>query len=156
MKLKILIKDENAIMPSLANQNDVGLDLVAIKKYKTLRDGVKLKPNTFNVGETILYDTGLSCMPSEGYYTEIVPRSSLSKTGWILSNSVGIIDPEYIGNILISLTRVDPTAPEIEIPFCKTQLIVKIHEMPQIEQVNTINTTSRGSGGFGSTGNRTK
>lgn len=154
MKLKIFLKDSDSVFPSVANNSDVGLDLVAIKKYKTVRKGFNITSDTYNIGETILYDTGIVCVPEEGYYTEIVPRSSLSKTGWILSNSVGIVDPDYRGTLLISLTRVDPTAPEIELPFCKAQLIVKQKLSIDIEKTNSVNNTTRGAGGFGSTGKR--
>ena len=154
MKLTIFLKDPNSVLPTTANNKDVGLDLIVIKKYKTLRKGVQINDSFHNLGETILYDTGIICVPEEGYYTEIVPRSSLSKTGWILSNSLGVIDPEYRGTLLIALTRIDPSAPEIKLPFCKCQLIVRKKENIQLETVNVINSTSRGSGGFGSTGDR--
>ena len=160
MKLKILLKDIQATIPDNANETDIGLDLVAIKKFKTIREGINLSTlpkiyrNKYNVGETILYDTGIVCVPEIGYYTEIIPRSSLSKTGWILSNSVGIVDPDYRGTLLIALTRVDPSAEEISLPFCKAQLVVRKAEKIEIEKINVVNSTARGSGGFGSTGER--
>ena len=42
------------------------------------------------------FDTGISIHVSDGYYVEIVPRSSITKTDFLLANSVGIIDPEGI------------------------------------------------------------
>lgn len=165
MKLKIFLKDPNSNFPTTANNNDIGLDLIAIKKFKTIRKGFNTKKfvteehniencKLYNLGETILYDTGIICLPEEGYYTEIVPRSSLSKTGWVLSNSIGIIDPDYRGTLLIALTRIDPTAKEIPLPFCKAQLIVKKKEIINVERITIVNSTSRGTGGFGSTGER--
>ena len=149
MKVKILIKDDNARFPTKANESDVGFDLVAIKKYKIVRKG-----DENGLGKTVLFDTGLTCIPEKGFYTEILPRSSLSKTGWMLSNSVGIIDPDYRGNLLIALTKVDPTAEDLILPFCKTQLIVRKAESVELQQVNVVNSTKRGTGGFGSTGDR--
>ena len=149
MKVKILVKDENARFPTKANQSDIGFDLVAIKKYKIVRKG-----DENGVGKTVLYDTGLTCIPEKGFYTEILPRSSLCKTGWMLSNSVGIIDPDYRGNLLIALTKIDPNAEDLPLPFCKTQLIVRRAEFAELEQVNIVNSTKRGKGGFGSTGER--
>ena len=149
MKVKILVKDENARFPTKANESDIGFDLVAIKKYKIVRKG-----DENGVGKTILYDTGLTCIPEKGFYTEILPRSSLCKTGWMLSNSVGIIDPDYRGNLLIALTKIDPNAEDLPLPFCKTQLIVRRAEIAELEQVNIVNSTKRGEGGFGSTGER--
>ena len=34
MKVKILVKDENARFPTKANESDIGFDLVAIKNIK--------------------------------------------------------------------------------------------------------------------------
>ena len=147
MKVKIIVKDEQAYFPKKEHNSDIGFDLVAIKKYKILRKG-----DENGVGKTILFDTGICCVPERGYYTEIIPRSSLSKTGWILSNSIGIIDPDYRGNLLIALTKVDPTAHDFELPFCKAQLVIRKTEEVELERINVTNSTSRGSGGFGSTG----
>ena len=71
MELKIKIHNPNAIIPSKAGPNEVGYDLTAISFVK------KLGLNTF------MYDTGISVEPPKGYYTEIVPRSSISKTGFV-------------------------------------------------------------------------
>ena len=132
----------NAVSPSRANATDIGLDLVAIKKHKVLPNGV------------VLYDTGIAASPPPGYYLEILPRSSISKTGWMLANSVGTIDPDYTGNLLIALVRVCPDAPELQLPFCKCQLVLRKAEYGVPQEVSSLQTTVRGSGGFGSTGDR--
>lgn len=48
-----------------------------------------------------------------GYYLQVFPRSSLSKSGYALANSVGIIDENYTGNIFIALTKTEPFAREL-------------------------------------------
>ena len=70
MELKIKIHDSNAVVPAKAGPNEVGYDLTAISFVK------KIGTHTF------MYDTGISVEPPEGYYTEIIPRSSISKTGF--------------------------------------------------------------------------
>lgn len=140
--LQVVKTHENAIMPSRAHPLDIGLDLTAIKKHKTLPHGV------------IMYDTGIAVKPPEGYYIEILPRSSISKTGWMLANSVGTIDPNYTGNLYIALAPVHPDVPEIELPFCKCQLVVRKAEYLDVTEVSSLDDTDRGSGGFGSTGDR--
>lgn len=140
--LQVVKTHENAIMPSRAHPLDIGLDLTAIKKHKTLPHGV------------IMYDTGIAVKPPEGYYIEILPRSSISKTGWMLANSVGTVDPNYTGNLYIALTPVHPDVPEIELPFCKCQLVVRKAEYLDVTEVSSLDDTDRGSGGFGSTGDR--
>lgn len=138
---KIYKDDENAIIPSKANFTDVGYDLTIIKKVKNLTKN------------TILYDTGIKISLEFGYYAEIVPRSSLSKSGYILTNSIGIIENSYTGNLFISLTKIDSEMPDLQLPFKCCQLIFK----PQIF-INIIQSdkafdllTIRGNGGFGST-----
>ena len=129
----------NAIIPQKAGPNEVGYDLTLIKLVKTY--GTK----------TTMYDTDISVEPSPGYYTEIIPRSSLSKTGYIMSNSVGIIDPTYRGTLKICVTRIDDSLPELTLPCKKFQLIIrKMHTLPS-QEVNNLTTTKRGFGGFGST-----
>ena len=98
-----------------------------------------------------MYDTGITCCPPPGYYTEIVARSSIVKTGYILTNGIGIIDPSYRGTLRICLTKVDDTKPDITVPFRLAQLIVRKIENIDIIKVQELSETDRGDGGFGST-----
>ncbi len=130
---------ENAIIPTKAHYTDTGYDLVCINKVKDI--------NKY----TIMYDTGITIQPPEGYYTEIVPRSSIVKSGYILTNSIGIIDCNYTGSLKICLTRLGNNIKELELPFCLTQLIIrKIHNL-EFEYKDKLNETERGERGFGST-----
>lgn len=65
------------------------------------------------MNNTILYDTGIKINVKYGYYAEVVPRSSLSKSGYMLANSIGIIDNSYRNNIFVALTKINPDAPDI-------------------------------------------
>ena len=82
---------------------------------------------------------------------EIVPRSSLSKSGYILANSVGIIDNSYRGNLMVALTKVCDDAKEIEYPFRCCQMIVRKYVNTYLEEVGNVDKTKRNEGGFGST-----
>lgn len=140
---KVIKKDELAVVPTKANLTDSGFDLTVIKKVKDLTK------------TTTLYDTCISIVPPYGFYVEVYPRSSLSKSGYALANSVGIIDATYRGNIMIALTKTDPDAPDIQLPFKCCQMIIKRNELVMIEEVKTdteSTKTSRNTGGFGSTG----
>ena len=134
--------DEKAVTPSKANWSDVGYDLSIIKKVKD-----------FN-SRTALYDTGIKISLDFGYYAEIVPRSSISKSGYILSNNIGIIDNSYRGNLLIALTKIADDAIEIEYPFKCCQLIFKSQVYVNMEEIKDrdLDITKRQEGGFGSTG----
>jgi dUTP pyrophosphatase len=136
----LLVKDdERAVFPTKGTALSVGYDLTAFSVAKQIS------------AKTALYDTGLIVQPPPGYYTEILPRSSLSKTGYMLSNSVGIIDPDYRGRLLIALTKVDESAPDLELPFTKCQLILRRAEFYNVRETSSLDDTERGTGGFGST-----
>jgi dUTP pyrophosphatase len=153
MELKIKIHDPNAIVPTKAGDDEVGYDLTAISFVK------KLSPVTF------MYDTGISVKPPEGYYTEIIPRSSIVKSGFILANSVGVIDPTYRGTLKIVLHKVAMENDEgrthrngvyiacrpLTTPFTLCQLVIRKMERATLVVVDSLDETSRGDGGFGST-----
>jgi len=139
--IKVIKTDTNAIIPSKAFPEDAGYDLTIIKKIKD-----------FN-SKTTLYDTGIKIEIDEGYYTEIVPRSSISKFGYILANNIGIIDNNYRGNLMIALTKIADDAPDIVLPFKCCQLIVRKQILSNLYETtdDNLTNTSRNDGGFGST-----
>jgi len=142
MIIECVLRHEDAILPSRAHKSDVGYDLTAIRKHKILENGV------------ILYDTGVGVTPPPGYYIEIVSRSSISKTGYMLANGMGIVDPSYTGNLYLALVKVVHGAQEIPLPFTKCQFILRRVYSSQIMEVDCLHPTERGAGGFGSTGSR--
>jgi dUTP pyrophosphatase len=139
--IKVYKTNKDAIIPSKAFEEDAGYDLTIINKIKD-----------FN-SKTSLYDTGIKIEVDEGYYTEIVPRSSISKFGYILSNSVGIIDNHYRGNLMVALTKIADDAPDIVFPFKCCQLIIRKQISANLYEItdDTLTTTLRNEGGFGST-----
>lgn len=143
IKIQFQKDNDNAIIPTKGDNksSNSGYDLTIISKYK------KLGENTF------LYDTGIKVKVPLGFYTMIAPRSSISKTGYILSNNIGIIDNSYRGNLLIALTKIDNSKPDLELPLRIGQLIIMpfIHTIAYEVSNISENETSRGAGGFGST-----
>lgn len=131
--------DSNAVVPTKGTPFAIGYDLTAISIAKKL------------TARTTLYDTGIKVQPPCGYYTEILPRSSLSKTGYVLSNSVGTIDPDYTGRLLIALTKVDDSCPDLELPFTRCQLVLRKAEYYNMYETKELDETIRGDGSFGST-----
>ena len=138
----------DAVIPGKTHGSDVGYDLTVVSLVKEEFAGRSRR----------LYDSGIQLEIPYGYYIEIVPRSSFSKTGWMLSNSVGIIDPSYRGNLLVSITQVldkEDCLP-IELPFRGFQLIVRRQEHMRFVELDPLDDdalgqTARGEGGFGST-----
>lgn len=131
-------KYEKVFDPSKTRASDSGYDLTIIHKLK-------------QSGMTSFYDTGISIQPDFGWYAEVYPRSSLSKTGYMLANSVGIIDRSYRGNIIVALIKIDNTKPDLELPFRAVQIIFKpVHHLRAIE-MQKLEKTERDDKGFGST-----
>lgn len=130
---------KDAIAPSKVRASDAGYDLTLLEKVKSF-------------GDVDLYDTGIKVKPTYGWYFDLVPRSSISKTGYMLANSIGVIDRTYVGNILVALRKVDSTAPDLELPIKLVQLIPRPITHFQVIEVDSLDETTRGDGGFGSTG----
>ena len=127
------------IIPNKIRGSDVGFDVTLIREIK--RDG-----------NMIMYGSNVCVQPPLGYYTELVPRSSIYKSGYIQANSVGIIDSNYTGELCTVLCKINPDKPDIQLPFRYGQLILKKYELCITKVKETLEKTSRGSGGFGSTG----
>jgi dUTP pyrophosphatase len=100
-----------------------------------------------------MYATGISVRPPPGFYFDLVARSSLSKTGYMLANGIGIIDRDYTGEILVALRKIDKDAPDLVLPAKIVQLIPRRwYDMIPVEApAEGLPKTDRGDGGFGST-----
>tara|TARA_Y100000389_G_scaffold136750_1_gene134335 strand:+ start:8495 stop:9142 length:648 start_codon:yes stop_codon:yes gene_type:complete len=134
-KYKLL--HENAQPPQRARPSESGYDLAIINVNKM-------------IGNVTLYGTGVSVQPPGGFYFDLVPRSSIIKSGYLLANGIGVIDQGYTGEILVPLVKIDANAPDLELPCKLVQLIPRRwHGLTPIE--SQPDTTTRGSDGFGST-----
>ena len=139
MKLSVKLEHPNAVMPTRVHEDDIGFDIIIIDIFKVVNDSITM------------YETGIAVKPDDGYYVEVVPRSSFSKTGYVLANSIGIIDPNYRGTIKIAVIKVDKNMPDLQVPYKGFQLIVRKVEKVELKQVLDLDKTTRGDGGFGST-----
>lgn len=133
----------NAVVPYKTRESDVGYDMTLISVHKKLNDFVTL------------YDTGIKLKVCHGYYVEVVPRSSIIKSGHIMANNVGIIDRSYEGNVYVALAKLDASVPDIQLPYRGFQMIFRkqIHgHIVDMKDGELNSSSSRGEGGFGSTG----
>lgn len=139
-QLKYMKISTDAISPTKANFSDVGYDLSII--------GVAKEYNS----KTKLYNTGIKLDIPIGYYVEIVPRSSISKSGYMLANSIGIIDCSYKGELFVPLIKIVEYEADIEFPFRCCQLIMRKQIYPDMIETNELQISKRSDGGFGSSG----
>lgn len=97
------------------------------------------------------YGTSLAIAIPAGYVGLLFPRSSVSKTGLIMANCVGVIDQNYRGELKIRFKKIGEGA-EYEIGERVAQLLIVPIAEPEWQDVGPLDTTNRGTGGFGSTG----
>lgn len=137
-KVKIKLLTPTAKMPTRAHEGDL-YDIYADEDI--LIDRVPT-----------LVSTGVALEIPEGYHVKIYNRSSNPlKYGLILSNSVGIIDTHYRGEVKgifhgQGRSHIIHKGDKImQMELCP------IYDM-EFEQANNLSETDRGDGGFGSTG----
>ncbi len=143
MKVKIKKLSPEVIIPSYAKTGDAGMDMVATKVIGE------------NLG-SITYGTDIAMEIPEGFVGLIFPRSSIRKTNLQLSNSVGVVDSGYRGEIQATFNKiqgidnVERDSYKVGDRIC--QIMIIPHPSIEFEEVEELNNTERGEGGFGSTG----
>jgi deoxyuridine 5'-triphosphate nucleotidohydrolase len=137
---KFIKTGQHAVTPEKNNPTDEGYDITITKEDKKISEN------------TIRYDTELKFEIPTGWHIELYPRSSLSNSGYMLANSVGIVDMSYRGNLKVVLVKVNPHAPDLVLPFKCVQIILKPSYHFLLKENNNITDTSRGDKGFGSSG----
>lgn len=109
---------------------------------------------TLAPGERALIPTGLAISPeTEGVVAIVAGRSGLGvKKGVTLSNSIGVIDSDYRGEICVGIIN------HGEEPFtvARGDRIAQLFFLPVLHAdflvTETLDETERGAGGFGHTG----
>lgn len=111
-----------------------------------------VEPARILPGRTVFCNLGIKMEIPEGYYIELVPRSSISKLGLILHNSVGVIDCDYRGPITAALHNISRKKVNLKIGDRVIQAQLKKVIKCTFKQVDDLEETERGVGGYGSTG----
>lgn len=129
----------NAVPPAKEFASDSGFDVTLIERGR-------------RHGNVEFFRTGIRVQPAFGWYFDLVARSSITKTGYMLANAIGVIDRAYVGEVLVPLVKIDPAAPDLPLPARVVQLIPRPIVTGEVVEVAELEGTARGSGGFGSTG----
>lgn len=140
MKVKVKKLHTDAVIPTYAREGDAGLDLTAISE--------EIKDNG-----TVVYGTGLAFEIPKGYVGLLFPRSSSYKKDLRLSNSVGVVDSSYRGEVkLIYKTTKLWTNKLFDVGERVGQIVIVKHPYIELVESENLSDTERGEGGFGSTG----
>jgi dUTP pyrophosphatase len=116
--------------------------------------------STIDEHGNLVYGTGLSIEIPEGYVGLLFPRSSIAKTTVALSNSVGVIDSGYRGEIILKFKPTLYAGESNEVTYIKGyeigervgQIMIMPYPQVEFEEAEALTETERGSGGYGSTG----
>ena len=163
--VKTKIIDKSIVMRKLqyAKDGDAGIDLVATSKWID-NDG------------NVVYGTNRAFEIPKGYVGLLFPRSSNSKKDLTLSNSVGIIDSGYRGEVMMKYKinirvlgflstlktwlkvsefkniSVFNIGSDYKIGERVGQLVIIPYPQIEFEESDELSDSERGSGGYGSTG----
>ena len=132
-----------AVLPTLGSTGAAGYDLYSV-------DTCCIEP-----GETRLIHTGWAIEIPIGFWGGLYARSGLAtKKGLRPANCVGVIDPDYRGEIMVALYNDSSSIQHIDAGDRIAQLIFHHGYRPVngFTEVEELSDTSRSSGGFGSTG----
>jgi dUTP pyrophosphatase len=142
---------ENAIIPTRGSEYAAGYDLYAIIGDSIFdEEPLEIPPHS-----TVKVDTGLAMELPNGTFGAIFARSGLAtKKGLRPANSVGVIDSDYRGSIIVALHNDTDETQTIINGERIAQLIILPYIQVDFKEVEELSDTKRGSGGFGSTGKK--
>lgn len=137
MKIKLKKLTENAVLPKYSKNGDAGMDLTA----------TSIEQIDFQFTK---YGFGIAIEIPKGYVGLVFPRSSCYKQKQILSNSVGVIDSGYRGEI--SAILIGSSKDAYKVGDRIAQLIILPYPEVEFELSDDLSDTERGNNGYGSTG----
>lgn len=135
--------------PGRGSAEAAGLDL-----HACLDAPLRLRPG----GAPVLISAGFAIrLGSPGYCGLVCPRSGWGHRGLVLGNTVGVIDADYQGPVLLSAWNRNAQEDGDEIVVSPgdriAQLLILPIARPELDVVEAFEARSaRGGGGFGSSG----
>lgn len=148
VRIKKLYKD--SILPTKAHASDAGYDLYAHSK-------------SYDNDGNVVYGSGVAMEIPKGHVGLIFPRSSNAKKDLLLSNSVGIIDSGFRGEISFKfkpsnviekpdLAYIPESISKYDIGDRIGQIIIMPYPEIEFVEVDELSDSERGDGGYGSSG----
>ena len=147
VKIKKLHKD--AVIPKYETKGAVGMDLTSVSVE-------------YDDYGNLVVGTGLAIQLPEGYYADLRPRSSISKYDLVLANSIGTVDADYTGELILKFKPSDYFAVNRDDVYGDgeiykvgdrvAQLLILPYPKINFIEVDELDKTERGNKGFGSTG----
>lgn len=141
--VSVVSLDADLPLPTYARPGDAGVDLHAAETT-TIEAG----------GGRASVRTGIAIALPAGYAGFVLPRSGLARDhGVTCTNSPGLIDSGFRGELRVLLINTDPTAAfTVKRGDRIAQLVVQRVEQVRWHAVAQLDETERGAGGFGHSG----
>ena len=172
MKVKVKKLNEDAVIPSRAYDRDFGYDVVAISEeqiapnvwkygiglaFQIERGHEVIAKSESNIkfpnGADLFLDTTVDIRKSPiNLSIDFRPRSSVWKTGMVLSNCVGTIDEGFVSGISAIFYHVMPDMPRYRIGDKIGQIKLGMAFPMEFVEVDELDDTERGENGYGSSG----
>lgn len=160
MKVKVKFKNDEAkrlyleasenktVFPSKKHSTDFCYDAVAVSCEE-------IAPNVYKYGLGVAFQIERDAEDKSGRFClsiDVRPRSSICKTGMVLSNATGTVDEGYTGEVSVVMYHLLTDMPKYNIGDRVAQLKVGITTSIDFVEVDSLDNTTRGDGGYGSTG----
>ena len=151
-----IIEGNNTIVTEFVNlyrdhsqphEGDAGLDLF-------IPEDIIIEPNACDatIDFKIQCEAFVDSSKETNCWYYLMPRSSISKTPLRMSNSIGVIDAGYRGNLMAVVDNISDEPYNIQKGQRLFQICGRYLEPIHLTLVETLSDSERGNGGFGSTG----
>ena len=160
MKVKLLKMDEKAVTPFKKYDTDFCYDMVAVSEEE-------IAPNVwkYRLGLAMQVERGIEevikVKKHKEYFDflfseikigiDIRARSSVWKTGMVLSNCIGTVDEDFTGEVSAVFYHVLPNMPRYKVGDRVCQMKIGFTLPIEFEYVDELSKTERADGGYGST-----
>lgn len=160
--MKVKVKYTNELARELYHNASGNESQFPFKKYNedfcydvVATSCTEIAPNVYKYGIGLAFQIervgGLAVAPMK-LSIDLRPRSSVWKTGMVLSNSTGTIDETYTGEVSAIFYHLFPDMPIYKVGERIGQIKIGLTYPIKFVEVDELDGTMRGAGGFGSTG----
>jgi len=142
INMKIKLNHPQAKIPTYATDGSACFDLYCAELVEI-------------IGDTATINTGIIAEIPEGYAMMVYSRSGHGfKSDTRLCNSVGVVDSDYRGDVMVKLRKdsLKATPPDLSIGSRIAQAMLIPVTQVRFDVSDEVSESERGNGGFGSSG----
>ena len=140
MKIRFKKLSASAVVPTKAHESDAGFDMTCTR-YEVTN------------GELFTYHTDIAVEIPECHVGLLFPRSSVFKQDLFLTNSVGVVDSGYRGEVMFKFKPVSSEVKQhYQVGDRIGQLIIIPYPEVEFVEADELSKSERGAGGYGSSG----